>query len=140
MAPNGSQPLRRLAWMVAGGVGIMTAIVIGHVLYMTAYGHLINPGQPRAHYTEHANASGPWFSIVVGIAIWFVVARWMGRKLGRGAVTVAVGMWVTYMVIELAIFAAVGSVLVKPLFLVSWTTKLAAGVAGAKAGEGRRER
>src|ERR1044072_2082462 len=44
------------------------------------YSYLINPGHPRATYQAHAQASGPWFSLLAGAPFFYAASRWIARS------------------------------------------------------------
>ena len=48
--------------------------------WVAIYSHLINPGQPLATYEAHAQASGPWVSIIAGAPIFYAASRWIARS------------------------------------------------------------
>ena len=47
--------------------------------WVAIYSYLINPGQPMATYEAHAQASGPWVSILAGAPIFYAASRWIAR-------------------------------------------------------------
>ena len=47
--------------------------------WVAIYSYLINPGQPMATYEAHAQASGPWDSILAGAPIFYAASRWIAR-------------------------------------------------------------
>ena len=48
--------------------------------WVAIYSYLINPGQPMATYEAHAQASGPWVSIIAGAPIFYAASRWIARS------------------------------------------------------------
>lgn len=48
--------------------------------WVAIYSYLINPGQPMATYQAHAQASGPWVSIIAGAPIFYAASRWIARS------------------------------------------------------------
>ena len=48
--------------------------------WVAIYSYLINPGQPLATYQAHAQASGPWVSILAGAPIFYAASRWIARS------------------------------------------------------------
>jgi len=48
--------------------------------WVAIYSYLINPGQPMATYQAHAQASGPWVSILAGAPIFYAASRWIARS------------------------------------------------------------
>lgn len=108
-----------------GNVGI-------HVLYMVAYSYLISPGRDMAHYQAHAQLSGPYSSIVVGMLLMFLVCRWMGKKFAaESRVTAALLIWLLYILIDmiLVMFAG-GPGGLAFVLVISYATKFAAAYLG----------
>jgi hypothetical protein len=48
--------------------------------WVVIYSYLINPGQQMATYQAHAQASGPWVSILAGAPIFYAASRWIARS------------------------------------------------------------
>ena len=48
--------------------------------WVAIYSYLINPGQPMATYQAHAQASGPWVSLLAGMPIFYAASRWIARS------------------------------------------------------------
>ena len=48
--------------------------------WVAIYSHVIDPGQPMATYQAHAQASGPWVSILAGAPIFYATSRWIARS------------------------------------------------------------
>jgi hypothetical protein len=48
--------------------------------WMAIYSYVINPGRPMAAYEAHAQASGPWVSIVAGAPIFYAASRWIAKS------------------------------------------------------------
>ncbi|MBM4188482.1 MAG: hypothetical protein FJ206_14360 [Gemmatimonadetes bacterium] len=126
--------LGRVALLVGVGVLVLVANVAVSVGYMVVYGHLIDPGHDAKYYDDHIQVAGPYCSIVAGIPLMFAagwwVAGWWRRALGLRPAWV---VWVAYTVIDLLILLAAGmSLRVMVLFVVSFATKLAAALFGAR--------
>lgn len=114
--------------VLIGNVGI-------HILYMVVYSYLINPGQDMAHYQAHAQFSGPYSSIVVGIPLMFLVCRWIGKKFAaESSVTAALLIWLVYFLIDLTVILFAGPLGgLALLFVISFATKFAAAYFGGLA-------
>jgi len=50
--------------------------------WVAIYSYLINPGQPMATYQAHAQASGPWVSLLAGAPIFYAASRWIAPAAG----------------------------------------------------------
>ena len=48
--------------------------------WVAIYSYVIDPGQPMATYQAHAQASGPWVSILAGAPIFYAASRWIARS------------------------------------------------------------
>lgn len=124
----------RVARLIGVSLLVLIANVVISVLYMVVYSYVIDPGHEPQYYNDHIKAAGPYCSIVAGIPLMFFAGRWVAgwwnRELGaRGAWVV----WIAYVTIDLTSILAAGmSLKIFALFLVSFGTKLAAALHGAK--------
>jgi hypothetical protein len=129
--------LVRLASLVGVGLLVMVVNVVASILYMVVYGHLIDPGHPKAYYDEHIKVAAPYCSILAGIPLMFLaglwVARWANGSGGRLGVRAALVVWLTYAIIDLVLVVGAGGMTAKLAVLVaiSLLTKLGAAYAGA---------
>jgi hypothetical protein len=48
--------------------------------WVAIYSYVIDPGQPMATYQAHAQASGPWVSLLAGAPIFYAASRWVARS------------------------------------------------------------
>jgi hypothetical protein len=112
---------------------VMLANILCTVLYMVAYGYLINPGHDDAFYQAHVQIAAPYCSIVAGIPLMFLAGWWVaGWKANRSAIIMALTVWGVYAALDGAIIVASGaSSAILPLFTGSFVTKLVAVWAGA---------
>lgn len=123
----------RIALLTGVALLAMVTNVAASFLYMVLYGYVIDPGHEPEYYQDHVQAAAPYCSIVAGIPILFLagwwVAGWWRRSWGvRGAV----GVWLAYALIDLAVLVIAGfTAEVAVLFVVSFATKLAAAFWGA---------
>ena len=124
----------KVSWVraCAGALIAEVAQIVAAFGWVTIYSYLINPGQPLAAYQAHAQASGPWVSIVAGAPIFYAASRWIARSRPT-----ALALFGIFFVIDGAIlvgmterWTAVSFVLIG----LSYVTKLGACVLG-----GRRE-
>lgn len=79
---NASSPIR---WgRLAGALVLAEILLIGAAIaWVAIYSHALNPGQALAVYQAHAQASGPWVSISVGLPLFWALGRWLGWREGR---------------------------------------------------------
>src|SRR5262245_63285042 len=66
--------------------------------WVAIYSYLINPGQPMATYEAHAQASGPWVSILAGMAIFYAASRWIAKS-----VPTAIALFGIFLTIDVAL-------------------------------------
>ncbi|MBX3295562.1 MAG: hypothetical protein KF762_07605 [Acidobacteria bacterium] len=102
-------------------------------LFMVAYGNLIDPGHADIYYQEAANRFGPYLSIIAGMPIMFIAGVLLRRFYGNNGLKIGLLAWAIYLVLDVAIIAAVGQLgNLSVLVAVSFTTKLLAIYLGAK--------
>ena len=126
----------RWLWIVPTAIAVMIANVGIFILYMVAYSYLINPGQNEAHYQAHAQFSGPYSSIVVGIPLMFLGCRWIGKKFAsESSVTAALLVWLVYFLVDLTVILFSGALggRLALLVVISFATKFAAAYFGGLA-------
>jgi hypothetical protein len=98
--------------------------------WVAIYSYLINPGQPMATYESHAQASGPWVSIIAGAPIFYAASRWIAKTRPT-----ALALFGIFFVIEGALMVGMmeswtGAVLLA--MGLSYLTKLCACVLGGR--------
>ena len=98
--------------------------------WVAIYSYLINPGQPVATYEAHAQASGPWVSILAGTAIFYAASRWIARSQPT-----AIALFSIFLAIDLALLVGMteswtGMPFV--LFGLSYLTKFGACAVGGR--------
>jgi hypothetical protein len=72
----------KINWGRAGGGALIAEIaqIAAAFGWVVIYSYVINPGQPMAMYEAHAQASGPWVSILAGAPIFYAASRWIARS------------------------------------------------------------
>ena len=126
----------RWVWIIPAAIAVLIANVAIHILYMVVYSFVINPGQDPAHYQAHAQASGPYSSIVVGMPLMFLACRWIGRKFAaRFVITSALLVWLVYFLIDITAVLFAGELFQARMVFdcSSLVTKLAAAYLGGLA-------
>ena len=123
----------RVAVLAGVALGVMVVNVAITILYMVVYSYLIDPGHEKAYYDAHVQNAAPYCSIVAGVPLMFLAGVWVAgfwdMNLG---VQSALIVWLTYVVIDVAIVVAAGvSFRICVLVAVSLLTKLAAAYCGA---------
>lgn len=121
-----------IRWHAALGGAIVAevALVAASILWVTLYSYLLHPDQPLAVYQAHAQASGPWVSIVAGLPVFYAIGRWLLREWPT--------LWAgygLYLALDTGILLALSPPSVQlPLLLVtvSYFSKLLAVIAGQR--------
>jgi hypothetical protein len=114
-------------------VGVLIAgiaLVAASFGWVAIYSYVIEPGQPVATYRAHAEASGPWVSILAGAPIFYAASRWIARSLPT-----ALALFVIFAVVDGALLVVMmddwtGVPFV--LFGLSYLTKLGACALGGR--------
>jgi hypothetical protein len=72
----------KINWGRASGGALIAEIaqIAAAFVWVAIYSHVIHPGQPMAMYQAHAQASGPWVSILAGAPIFYAASRWIARS------------------------------------------------------------
>lgn len=119
---------------IAATIAAEVILVAATVLWVAVYSYVINPRQPVAVYHQHAQAAGPWVSIVAGVVVFSAIGRWWIRSRRTALVWI-----VLYLVGDLAILGAASGMAGLPWTLVvaSYTTKAVCGLLAARRGTRR---
>ena len=128
--------LARVARLAGVALLVLVTNVVCSILYMVVYGYVIDPGHEQAYYDAHIQRAAPYCSIVAGVPLMFLagwwVSSWWQRALGMGG---AWTIWTAYVLIDLTVLLAAGMTAeIAALFAVSFGTKLAFVLLGAKRG------
>ena len=110
---------RRVAWIVAAWLGSHAILIAGHVLLIFLYSLLVAPGLENEAYQEFALRSGPWFSIIAGGPVFYLVARHLLRRFGPSGRMMALVVWALYSATDLAIVLIAGTTF-SPWFSAQW--------------------
>ena len=72
----------KIKWGRASGGALIAEIaqIAAAFGWVALYSYVIHPGQSMATYQAHAQASGPWVSIVAGAPIFYAASRWIARS------------------------------------------------------------
>ncbi len=131
--PSPTPPHRPLWPRVLGAILIAQVMLIaGAIAWVAIYSYLIAPGQPIAAYRAHAQVSGPWVSLVLGIPVFFVLGRWLARHRPEAARASAIALGAGYVVVDLAILlAAAQGAIPWAMVAANYVVKLTAAWIGA---------
>ncbi len=127
-------PEKKNRWwlIVPAALAVLIINVLIHVLYMVAYGYIIDPGHDEAYYQAYAQLSAPYSSIIAGMPLMFFAGHWIGNRFpARNSVKAAVLVWLVYFLIDITVIALAGALAsIVLLFFISFATKLAAAYLG----------
>ncbi|MBP6840622.1 MAG: hypothetical protein KA190_25210 [Kofleriaceae bacterium] len=90
------------------------------VAWVAVYSLVLAPGQPEAAYQAHAQASGPWVSILLGAPVFYAASRWIARDLRTALV-----LFVVFLGLDLALLVVVPGSSLDPVLLLLMTTSYA---------------
>src|SRR5262249_21294504 len=126
--------IQRIRWGAAVGGALLAEVaqVIASVLWVVIYSYVLNPGQPMTVYEQHAQASGPWVSIIAGFPIFYFASRWIARSLPTALALF--GVFLTLDVLLLLLIGARSAIAILWLIGLSYATKLLACYLGGKHG------
>lgn len=109
---------RFVAWIVGTWLGAHLALIAGHVLTVFVYSVAIAPGLDASEYAAFAERSGPWFSILAGGPVFWVLGRVLRSKLAPRGRSAGLWVWALYSACDLAIVLALASF--TPLLTAQW--------------------
>ena len=124
----------KINWGRASGGALIAEIaqIAAAFGWVALYSHVIDPGQPMATYQAHAQASGPWVSILAGAPIFYAASRWIARSRPT-----ALALFAIFLVIDGALLVGMTeSWTDAPVVLIglSYLTKLCACAFGGRHG------
>lgn len=134
MRKNGITWKRAILGALAAEIGQVAAAFV----WVAIYSFVIDPGQPMRVYEAHAQASGPWVSILAGGAIFYAASRWVASDTRT-----ALALFGIFVVVDLAIMmgmTAPGTSLSNELFgmfALSYVSKALLCYLGGKHAEAR---
>lgn len=102
--------LRGPRWWAAAASSLLAhlVLVICAVVWVAIYSHIINPNQAMSVYHAHAQQSGPVVSLLVGIPLFFGLAKWLGTPQPTRAVKTAIALSMIYFLTDFLILLLVG--------------------------------
>ena len=127
---------QEIRWGAAVGGALLAEVaqVVASVLWVTIYSYVLNPGQPMTVYERHAQASGPWVSIIAGFPIFYFASRWIARSLPTALALF--GVFLALDVVLLLLMGGWSAISILLLIVLSYATKLLAcylgGLGGSK--------
>ncbi len=131
----------KIGWIRALATAVAADIVLVGLafVWVAVWAHGFDPGHDEAHYQAYAALASPWVSVLAGIPLFHLGARWIARRhrpRGMAQVLAVVGI---YVALDAAIITAFATNLgcVIPMSLLSFSTKLVAAWTGARASAAR---
>ncbi len=123
-------------WLKIIGWAILIHIILITLSFIEVfiYSILINPGQDQSVYDSHAQLSAPYISIILGIPLFYIVARRMAKKHPGLEIRIAIWLAFSYMVLDFLILIPFQIDWSSHwwIFLLSFGTKLFAAHWGAR--------
>lgn len=96
-----------LLWSVLGTIILFAMMIASAIAWVAFYSHALDPGHDAAFYEAYAAQASPIVSVVAGGPVFFLVARWLGRR--RGSSRAPWFSTALYLLIDAALLAAVGA-------------------------------
>lgn len=126
--------IQRIRWGAAVGGALLAEVaqVIAAVLWVAIYSYVLNPGQPMTIYEQHAQASGPWVSIIAGFPIFYFASRWIA-----GSLPTALALFGVFLALDVLLLLLMGgwsAISILLLIGLSYATKLVACYLGGRRG------
>jgi hypothetical protein len=123
-----------IRWASAVAAVLLAEVVLVGCAFgwVAVYSHAIAPGQPVQAYQAYAQQASPWVSILVGMPLFYAIARWWLRSAGTALVA-----GLLYLLLDTALLLAAasggGAALPWALVGLSYGSKLLAGALGLRA-------
>lgn len=124
---KGSIPWRLVAWVVGAWWAAHVTVVLGHFVHVFLYSIAVAPGLPAEAYPAYAERSGPWFAILFGGPVFYLLGRVLRRRLAHRA-RLGLAVWALYAITDLAILVAVVGA-PPPRVLAQWSAAVGVGLA-----------
>ena len=102
--------MRDIRWGAAlgGMLGAEVGQIAATVAWVAFYSYLVHPGETPAFYQRHAQAAGPWVSLVAGTPIFYLVCRWIGSRVPSRAWPTAMALFALFVVVDGALMFFAG--------------------------------
>lgn len=124
----------RWGWVVITAVALVFAVTLAAFVWVGIYSYLIHPGEELSYYQNYAQFASPIVSVVVGIPLWFLACRWVGRKAGTRAVAMCLAVWAVVPLIDIPLsLLAHATPYLWAMVAISDSTKLLAAYLGGRA-------
>jgi hypothetical protein len=85
MTDSNTNSSRPLAAVVTAVLGTKILLFAAAFAWVAVYSHLVHTGETEAYYQAHAQRSSPVVAVVVGLPLYFFVARRLASRFGRSS-------------------------------------------------------
>jgi hypothetical protein len=94
-----------IRWRAALGGMVVAEVaqIAAAFAWVALYSYLVHPGETQAFYQRHAEASGPWVSLLAGTPIFYLVCRWIGSRAPFRAWATAMALFGLFVVVDFAL-------------------------------------
>ncbi len=125
-----------------GAVLVLALNLAAHIVYVIFYSYLINPGHDVADYQQHAIASAPYVTFIVGFPVTIFVCWAIARRTPRRyAYAMALLVPVVYLLLDTVLLLVMNHLsYFGLLFAISYAPYLVAAVIGARLAQGSQEK
>ncbi len=93
-------------------VGGMLIAELGQIAaafaWVAIYSYFVHPGETQAFYEAYAQTAAPWVSILAGTPIFYLVCRWVCRKVPSRAWPTAMALFGLFLLVDLGLVFAAG--------------------------------
>ena len=120
---------RNATWIIGSWLTGHIVLIAGHVLLVFLYSVTVAPGLTNAEYSQFALDSGPWFSIVSGGPVFYIIARVLRKRLAPNGRRAGLLVWALYSATDAAIVLA-SSAPLGPWFTLKWVASQSVKLAG----------
>jgi len=124
-----------IPWLKIIGWAILIHIIliVISVLEVTIYAMIINPDQEQVVYEQHAQLTAPFITIILGIILFFFIARILVHKRYAKRKLIGIALPLTYIILDIFILVISGTDWAKLylVFIISFLTKFLASYIGA---------
>lgn len=135
---------QQFPWLKILGWAILVHIILIAISFLEVfiYSALINPGQEQTIYDAHAEASGPWISMIFGFILFLFICRSLGIGRPGKEMGIALALTIIYVITDALILtaASVDWTAHYQLFILSFVVKTIGAVIGAVLAKKRNNR
>lgn len=103
--------MRDVRWGAAFGGMLLAEVgqIAATFAWVAIYSYLVHPGETQAFYQRHAEAAGPWVSLIAGTPIFYLVCRWIGSRNPARAWPTAMALFGLFVLVDGALIFSAGT-------------------------------